>query len=113
MSAESIETRARALPQPGPGIHPWRSSPFDPFPGPHPGDAGGAPSEASTFREGGSFESTGVPGSGSVAVCSRCGGDVPLAAPFRRTVVLHPPTYLYSHVGGCQAVSGLRPTRLV
>lgn len=113
MSAESIDTRARALPQPGHGIHPWRSSLFDPFPGPHPGDAGRAPSEASTFREGGSFESPGVPGSGSVAVCSRCGGDVPLAGPFRRTAVLDPPAYLYSHVGGCHPAAGPRPTRLV
>lgn len=113
MSAESIDTRARALPHPGHGIHPWRSSPFDPFPRRAAGEAEHAPSEASTFREGGSFESPGVPGSGSVAVCARCGGDVPLAGPFRRTVVLDPPAYLYSHLSGCDPAAGPRPARLV
>lgn len=110
MSAQSIDTRARALPQPSHGIHPRRSFPFDPFA--RAGEAGNSPSEASTFREGGSFESPGVPGSGSIAVCSRCGGDVPLARPFRRTVVLHPSAYLYAHVDGCHPVAGPRPTRI-
>ncbi len=53
------------------------------------------PSQATVFREGGVFDSPGIAGSGSVATCARCAGDLPLSAPFRRVVLLSPRRLAY------------------
>ena len=68
------------------------------------------PSQATVFREGGVFDSPGVAGSGSVATCTRCGGDVALSGPFRRVVLLSPRGYAYEHPGDCPPLLRLAPS---